>query len=272
METTKVSFTAKDVMALRRKTGLGMMDCKNALAESNGDMTAAERWLRVKLKGKMDKRTDRVAGEGRIGIAVSGAGAAIVELRTETDFTARNESFVALVDDVAGAALGMPAGPVTPSDEITKRIDDVRFSSAENVSFARGEKLEGGRFGRYIHHDGKRAALLQVEGDADADETLLTGICQHIVAHVPPPVGIGDQDVPAATLEQIRADAEAEARESGKPAGIVAKIADGRVRKYLQENTLLHQKYVRDDTRTIKDLLPPGLTITRFVRYTVGAE
>ena len=270
METTKVSFTAKDVMALRQKTGLGMMDCKKALTESKGDMTAAEQWLRVKLKGKMDKRTERVAGEGRIGITISGGSAAIVEIRAETDFNARNESFISLVDEVAEAALGMQAGPVSPSDEITKRIDDVRFTSGENVGFARGEKLEGGRFGSYVHHDGKRAALLQVEGEAE--ESLLTGICQHIVAHVPPPMGISDQDVPAATIEQIRADAEAEARESGKPEGIVTKIADGRVRKYVAETTLLNQKYIRDDTRTVKDLLPPGLTIRRFVRYTVGAE
>ncbi len=265
-----MSFTAKDVMTLRQKTGLGMMDCKQALAASNGDMEAAEQWLRVKLKGKMDKRTERAAGEGRIGIAVAGDGAAIIELRTETDFTARNESFVSLVDDVAKAALSLPAGAVEPTESMNKDIDDIRMTTGENVSFARGEHLQGGRFGRYIHHDGKRAALIQIEGEAD--EAVLTGICQHIVAHVPPPVGISGDDVASETVERIRADAVAEAQESGKPAEIAQRMAEGRVRKYLQENTLLNQKFVRDDTKTIKDLLPAGVTIQRFIRYTVGAE
>ncbi len=268
MET--MSFTAKDVMTLRQKTGLGMMDCKQALAASNGDMEAAEQWLRVKLKGKMDKRTERAAGEGRIGIAMTGDGAAIIELRTETDFTARNESFVSLVDELAKAALSLPAGAVEPTESMNKGIDDIRMTTGENVSIARGERLQGGRFGRYIHHDGKRAALIQIEGEAD--EALLTGICQHIVAHVPPPVGISGDDVASETVERIRADAVAEAQESGKPAEIAQKMAEGRVRKFLQENTLLNQKFVRDDTKTIKDLLPAGVTIQRFIRYTVGAE
>jgi elongation factor Ts len=267
MET--MTFTAKDVMTLRQKTGLGMMDCKQALAASNGDMEAAEQWLRVKLKGKMDKRTERAAGEGRIGIAVAGDGAAIIELRTETDFTSRNESFVNLVDDVAKAALSLPAGAVEPTESMKKGIDDVRMTTGENLSFARGERLQGGRFGRYVHHDGKRAALIQIEGEAD--EALLTGICQHIVAHVPPPVGISGDDVASETIDRIRADAVAEAQESGKPAEIAQKMAEGRVRKFLEENTLLNQKFVRDDSKTIKDLLPAGVTVKRFIRYTVGA-
>jgi elongation factor Ts len=272
METTDVSFTAKDVMALRQKTGLGMMDCKKALTECNGDMAAAEEWLRHQLKGKMDARTERPAAEGRIGIAIEGDQAVICEVRTETDFTARNDEFVAVVDDVTRAALGQPAGPIRADDAIAKRIDDARIATKENVSFARGEKLEGGGFGSYIHHDGKRAALVQIEGSADED--LLRGICQHIVAHVPPPLGVTEDDVPADAMDKVRQEAEQEAAESGKPAEIATKIAEGKVRKYIQQNTLLNQMYVKDPTgkTPVKKVLPQGLTVKRFVRYTVGAE
>ena len=159
-----MTFTAKDVMTLRQKTGLGMMDCKAALAENNGDPTAAEEWLRAKRKGKMEQRTERATGEGRIGIAIQGSNAVIVEVRTETDFTARNEDFVKMVEDVTASAMNQPAGDVSADDTIVKRIDDLRIVTGENVNFARGEKLEGGAYGKYLHHDGKRGVLIQVDG------------------------------------------------------------------------------------------------------------
>lgn len=266
-----MSFTPKDVMALREKTGLGMMDCKAALTEANGDMALAEEILRAKLKGKMDTRTERAAGEGRIGIAIEGSDAAIVELRTETDFTARNEEFLSMVEDVARAALKQPVGEVKADETITKRVDDVRIKTNENASFARGEHLQGGTFGSYIHHDGKRGAIVQIEGGA-VDEETLTGICMHIVAHVPPPVGVSADDVPAETIQRIREEGLAEAREAGKPDQIAEKIAEGKVRKYLEEHTLLDQKYVKDPAgkKTVRDLLPPGVTIKTFRRYVVG--
>jgi len=270
MATTEASFTAKDVMALRAKTGLGMMDCKKALTENNGDMTAANAWLREKLKGKMEGRTDRMTGQGRIGIRIDGATAAIVEILTETDFTARNEEFVAMVDDIVGQVIARPAGVVEPDAAITNRIDDVRIKTGENVNYARGEKLEGGAFGKYLHHDGKRAAVIQIQGSADDD--LLTGICQHIVAHVPTPVAVDENGVDAALLERIRAEATQEAIDGGKPAQIVEKIAEGKVRKYLQVHTLVNQMYVKDPSgkTAVKSLLPDGVKITRFLRYTVG--
>jgi elongation factor Ts len=268
MEISTVSFTPKDVMALRQKTGLGMMDCKEALAACNGDAAAAEQWLRNKLKGKMDARTERATGEGRIGIAIDGAKASIVEVRTETDFTARNESFASMVEDVAKLALKAPPGDVTADAAITKRVDDVRITTGENMAFARGTKLEGGGFGSYIHHDHKRGALIQVQGAAPAD--LLKSICQHIVAHVPPPIGVSEADVPAKTLADIRAAAIEEAKAAGKNESIAQKMAEGKARKYLEEHTLLHQKSIQDDSKAIKDLLPKGVTVTKFVRYTVG--
>jgi elongation factor Ts len=187
-------------------------------------------------------------------------------VRTETDFTARNEAFVKTVDEVATAALALPAGDVAATDDMAKQIDDLRITTGENVNFSRGVRLDGGSFGSYLHFDGKRAALVQVEGAADAD--LLKGVCQHIVFH--DPHGISEDDVPAETIDRIRSEAIAAAKESGKPEQIAGKIADGKVRKFLEENTLLHQKYVLDDSKTVREILPGGVTITRFVRYTLG--
>jgi len=262
-----VSFTAKDVMALRQKTGLGMMDCKNALTKNDGDPAAAEQWIREHLKGKMEKRTERSTAEGRIGIKIEGDQAVIIEVQTETDFTARNDAFLTMIKDVTDEAFTMPAGPITANDVITKWVDEIRISTGENANFARGDKVQGGYFGSYLHHDGKRAAIVQIEGSADDD--LLKGICQHIVFHGP--TSISEDDLPAENIEAVKKEAIQEAKDSGKPEQIAEKIAEGKARKYLEQNALLHQKYVHDETQAIKDILPDEVTITRFIRYTLGS-
>ena len=262
-----MSIAAKDVMSLRQKTGLGMMDCKDALKACDGDMTAAEEWIRAKRKGKMDSRTERTTGEGRIAIIVDGGSATIVEVLTETDFTARNSEFLEMMDTVTKEAHAGPTGPVTCSEVMTAAIDTIRIKTGENANFARGEKLEGGNFGQYVHHDGKRACLLQVDGDADA--ATLKGICQHITFY--DPAAITPDDVPADKLEEIRAKAIQEAKDSGKPEEIAQKMSEGKVRKFLEENTLIKQKYVLDESTTVEEVLPDGCTITKFVRYTLGA-
>ncbi|MDG2291598.1 MAG: translation elongation factor Ts, partial [Phycisphaerales bacterium] len=243
------TIAAKDVMALRQKTGLGMMDCKKALQENGGDIEAAENWLREKRKGKMDTRTERTTGEGRIGITIDGAKAAIVEIQTETDFTAKTDAFIEATDAITSIALAQDAGDVSADDAMTKYIDDLRITTGENVNFARGVRLDGGSFGSYVHHDGKRACLIQVEGDAPADA--LKGVCQHIVFH--DPLGIDSDDVPADKIETIRSSALQEAKDTGKNDEIAGKMADGKVRKYLEENTLVAQKYVLDENMTVAD-------------------
>lgn len=275
MEATTVSFTPKDVMKLREKTGLGMMDCKAALTEANGDMAKAEEILRAKMKGKMDTRTERATAEGRVAVVIEGNDAAIVEVQCETDFTARNADFIKMVNDVAKLALKAPPGPVQASDTIKKRVDDVRITTGENMHFARGEHLRGSAgtvFGSYVHHDNKRGAVMQVEGTPPAAD-VLTGVSMHIVGHHPTPIGVDQKDVPAATIETIRQSALAEAKESGKPEQIVQKIAEGKVRKYLEENTLLDQKYVRDPSgkQSVREALGKEAKVVRFVRYVVGA-
>ena len=120
--------------------------------------------------------------------------------------------------------------------------------------------------GHYIHHDGKRACLLQLDGEVETD--IAKGVCQHIVFH--DPLGISADDVSPEQIEQIRADAIQEAKETGKNDEIAQKMADGKVRKHLQENTLLAQKYVLDESKTIQDILPDGVNVTAFTRYTLG--
>ncbi|MFO0872654.1 MAG: translation elongation factor Ts [Phycisphaerales bacterium] len=267
------NVSAKDAMTLRQRTGLGIMDCKSALAETNGDMKAAEALLRERMKGKMDTRTDRAAGEGCIAIAIEpkGAKASIFELRAETDFTARNEKFRAMANDIARMALAAPAGAVNASDAMKARIDDVRITTGENISLARGEVLAAAAapaFATYLHHDGKLGVLLQFDGPMPAD--LGTGICQHIAAHVPTPQAIDEAGMAHETVAAYQQAATEEAKQSGKPAEIAAKIAQGKMRKFFEENTLLGQKYVKDDKKSVKELLPAGVRITRFLRYQVG--
>ena len=268
MSTTDVH--AKDVMALRQKTGLGMMDCKKALIEAGGDAAVAEEALREKLKGKMDTRADRAAGEGCITIVIDGDKAVILEMRAETDFTARNDSFRDMSATIAAAAIKGGDGDIELGDAERKLLDDVRITTGENLSMARGVKLSGGSFGSYLHHDSKLGVLLQFEGDVPED--VATGICQHVAAHVPTPIAVDQTGLPPELVALKMGEAKAEAENSGKPPEIAEKIAQGKIRKFYEEVTLLGQKFVRDETKQIKELLPAGTTLKAFVRYQVGAE
>jgi elongation factor Ts len=266
MET--VNIDAKLVMALRNNTGLGFGDCRAALTETGGDLAKAEALLRERLKGKMDARSDRAAGEGCIAIAIDGAKATIVEVRAETDFTAKNEEFRAMAGELATMSLALGAGAVTITAPMTARLDTVRIKTGENISFARGTRLDGGSFAKYIHHDHKLGVLLQFDGPLT--EELATGICQHIAAAVPTPMAVDEHGLPADLVATKREEARKEAAESGKPADIVEKMAGGKLRKYFEETTLLGQKFVKDDKKSVREILPKGVTITSFMRFRVG--
>lgn len=261
-------ISAKEVMALRNKTGLSMMECKKALVETGGDVAAAEEALRKKMKGKMDTRTDRVAGEGRVAIAIEGGKASIVELRAETDFTAKNEAFGNAADAVAKLAVSEPAGEIATNDAMTKVVDELRISTGENVSVARAETLEGGTFGTYVHHDGKTAVLVQCEGDVPND--VMRDICMHITAAVPRPEGVTRDDVPAEVIEKEKRLAKEMAMEQGKPEEIAEKIVEGKVNKLYEDLALVEQAFVKDPNVKIKELLPAGTSVKAFRRWQVG--
>ncbi len=268
-----MTIDAKDVMTLRARTGLGMMDCKQALAETKGDLTAAEDWLRKKLKGKMDARASRAAGEGAIVIEVSkdGRAASIVELRAETDFTARNEKFVGAAQQIAQEALKAPAGDVSPTPAMQKVVENIRITTGENASIARVHTLKGGgstMFGLYRHHDGKTGVLIQGEGSVSAD--LLRDVGMHITAAAPRPQGVTQNDIPGHIIERERKFALEEAMESGKPKEIAEKMVEGKMRKFFEGVALLEQPFVKDPEKKVKALLPKGGSIVAFLRWSVG--
>jgi elongation factor Ts len=266
-----MAISAKDVQALRRRTGLGMMECKKALEQTDGDADAAIELLRTKLKGKMDERADREAVEGVIAVASNGGSVTVVEVNTETDFTARNEAFVDAADKIAAAALEADEGEIQPSDAITEHIDQIRITTKENASFRRGHKLVGPTVGHYVHHNKQLGVVVTADGPID-DQTL-TGVCQHIAAHVPTPIAIDESGLPDDVKAKAMADAKAEAIESGKPEQIADKIAQGKYRKWVNDHTLLGQQYVRDmeGKSTVADILPKGAKILNFIRYAVGS-
>jgi elongation factor Ts len=267
-------ISAKDVMKLRNATGLSMMECKKALVEAGGDFEKAEDLLRKKLKGKMDARTDRAAGEGRIAIAISDtqAAGAIIELRAETDFTAKNEKFIKLAGEIARLALKEHAGDVAATAAMNKMIDELRIQTGENCSYARGHKLAGSEgkssFGSYVHHDGKTGVLIQAEGSI-GDDTL-RDICMHVTAAVPRPAGISAADVPAAVVEKERRFRVEQAMESGKPKEIAEKMVEGGMRKFFEEIALLEQPFIKDPMKKVKDIVGKDATITAFLRWQVG--
>jgi elongation factor Ts len=270
-------ISAKDVMNLRNRTGLPMMDCKEALTQNGGDVTAAEDWLRKKLKGKMDKRTERAAGEGRIAVATDGGRgvATIVELRAETDFTAKNEKFVGAARKIAEMAMSAQGGgELQASPEMTALVDDLRISTGENCAVARVHKVVGEpgttAFGSYIHHDGKTGVLIHATGSI-SDETLRE-IGMHITASPTRPLGVTAEQIPAPIVERERKFRIEQAMESGKPKEIAEKMVEGGMRKFYEEVALLEQPFIKDETKKVKDVLGKDGTIVAFYRWAVGEQ
>jgi elongation factor Ts len=265
-----MEISAAVVMKLRNQTGLSMMECKKALVEASGDMAKAEDILRKSMKGKLDAKGDKPAGEGRIAVAIGPASASIVELRANTDFTAKNDAFVNLTTQLANAALKAPAGAFTPAGADASAIDNIRIQTGETISLARGQHIAGGpgvKFGQYVHHDGKTGALVKVTGEI-SDEALRQ-ICMHIVAAVPSPKGVNPSDVPAEIVEKERKFRLEQAMESGKPKEIAEKMVEGGMRKFFEEVALLEQPYVIDPSKKVKDIVGKA-TVNGFWRWAVG--
>ncbi len=267
-----MAITAKDVMALRQRTGLGMMECKKALADAEGDVEQAVALLRERVGGKIDERQTE-AGEGAIAAAVDNGNVAMIELLSETDFAARNDKFVTAAKQLAELAVKSGGTEVTP--DMKAIVDDLRITIKENISLGRIVRLSGQKVGSYVHHNGKLGAVVTAEGEIGDD--LLRGICQHLIAAdnqglLATPLAVDEAGLPAEALEQARAAAVEEAQASGKPPEIAEKIATGKVRKWVDDHTLLGQVYVRemDAKKPIRDYLPQGAKITGFARLQIG--
>jgi elongation factor Ts len=273
------TISAAAVKALRDRTNAPMMDCKAALTEAEGNMDKAVDILRKKNSAIQAKKGEREMAEGRIAIYHDPAQqvGAIVEMRCESAPVAKSKEFAALANDVAKqVALKSPASieallaqPFVgdPKHTVNERISEVVGLIRENMRPARMTRLTG-QLGSYIHHDFQTGVLLQVEGP-QADPELLRGICMHITAKNP--VAARREDVPAPVLEKEKEIARTQAAATGKPANIVEKIAEGKLKTWLAENVLVEQPFVKDDSKTVGQMLQgAGLKLIRFVRYKVG--
>jgi elongation factor Ts len=267
-----MAITAKDVQALRQATGLGMMECKEALKETDGDVEKAKDLLRQRGLAKMDSRADRDSAEGRVSVAVNeqGTKACVVEINTETDFTAGNEAFKSMVDKIALLGLEQDRGDLEKTDAMQTLIDEVRLTTKENVQFGKGRILGGSdlHVGGYLHFTGKIGVIVELDGAASPE--LIKDLCMHISAVTPTPQGLTEEEIPAETVEHEKQIAKAQAMEQGKPENIAEKMVEGKIRKYYDDVVLPRQKFIKDEKQQIKDILPKGVTITGFARLAVG--
>jgi elongation factor Ts len=273
-------ITASMVMDLRSRTGLPMMECKKALAETGGDAAKAEELLRVRSGARASKAADRIAAEGVIGafVAADGKTGAMVEVNCETDFVARNADFVAFARKLAQVVA--EKNPADAASLSASALDSGTVESArqalvqkigENVSIRRFVRISTpGRLAQYLHGGGRIGVTVAYEG---GDEQTGKDIAMHVAASVASvrPLCVARDQVPKDLIERERAIYAAQAAESGKPADIVAKMVDGRINKFLSEVTLLGQPFVKNPDLSIeKYLKSKGASVTGFELYVVG--
>jgi elongation factor Ts len=261
-----MEITAAMVKELREKSGAGMMDCKKALAETNGDMEAAIDWLRAKGIAKADKKSGRTAAEGLIGIVSAGHKAVVVEVNSETDFVARNDAFQDLVRGIAQVALSTDgtveavAAATYPATgkSVSDSIKDAIATIGENMALRRSAKLEveHGVVATYIHNAagdgiGKLGVLVALK--SVGDKAVLTSIGRQVAMHVAAtnPLAIRAEEVDQAAADRERAIFIEQARASGKPDSIIEKMVDGRMRKFFEEVALLSQAFVVNPDLTV---------------------
>lgn len=270
-------ITASLVKELRERTGAGMMDCKKALTQTDGNIEAAIDYLRENGIAKAAKKADRIAAEGLSYIEVKGNKAVILEINSETDFVAKNEKFVALVKNVANAILA--AEPKSLEEALQVQAEGGTVEAVINEGIATiGEKLslrrfevlyktDADAFGAYSHMGGRIGVLTLIEGSTD--EQAAKDVAMHIAALAPR--YLDESEVPADALEHEKKVLTEQALNEGKPANIVEKMIVGRINKFLEEITVVKQKFVKDDSLTVeKFVASKGGKLAKFVRYEVG--
>ena len=270
-------ITASLVKELRERTGAGMMDCKKALQQTDGNIEAAIDYLRENGIAKAAKKADRIAAEGLSYIEVKGNKAVILEINSETDFVAKNEKFVALVKNVADAILAAEPKNVEEALQVQAEggtveavINEGIATIGEKLSLRRFEvltKTDADAFGAYSHMGGRIGVLTLIEGSTDAEAA--KDVAMHIAALAPK--YLDESEVPADVLEHEKKVLTEQALNEGKPANIVEKMIVGRINKFLEEITVVKQKFVKDDSFTVeKFVASKGGKLAKFVRYEVG--
>ena len=275
-------ISAAAVKTLRDQTGAGMMDCKRALGDADGDAEKAIELLRERGLAKAGKRAGRATSEGTVGIALDGGCAGLVELGCETDFVAKTDEFqgaaveiaqavaasdsVSTVDDALRCALG--------GGSVEDQVGAVASKVGENVVLKRVARIhvDTGTAGGYVHAGGKLGVVVGVasESGADVDPGLAKDIAMHVAATDPTPIAVDRDGVAVDLVEKERELLTRQAEQSGKPANVIERIVDGRMGKFYQEFCLLEQAFVKDPDKSVGDLLPEGASVTGFARFKVG--
>jgi len=269
-----MAITAALVKDLRERTGSGMMECKKALVETDGDVDAAIDLMRKKGALKAGAKSSRIAAEGLVSIAKEGNKIAIVEVNSETDFVAKGDDFIGFVD--ALAALVMKHKPADLDALSSLKLADTDVETARKELIAKiGENINIRRFSSidssnvvsdYLHSNSRVGTIIEVEG---GDEGLARDIAMHITASKP--ICISESEVPEEVKNKEKEIFVSQAAESGKPANIVEKMVQGKMNKFLKEITLLGQSFIKDTDKTIAQLLADSnATVKSFTRYEVG--
>lgn len=271
-----MEITASMVKELREATGAGMMDCKKALSECNGNMDEAANWLREKGIAKSAKKESRIAAEGLANIYIEGNKAVVVEVNSETDFVSKNDEFKAMIDEIGNAilkgsaktmdeALALPSSEGTIQDLIVAKVAKI----GEKLSFRRFEvveKTDSDNFGAYLHMGGKIAVLVVTEG---ATEEVAKDVAMQAAAMKPKYVFV--EDVPAEVLEEEKKVLKEQAMNEGKPAEIAEKMVAGRINKFYKEICLTKQAFIKDGDIDVETYVKNNKgTIKSMVRYEVG--
>jgi elongation factor Ts len=260
-------FTAKDVQALRQSSGAGMMDAKKALVENDGDMEKAAEWLREKGLAKAASRSDRDNSQGTVALAEGDGAAATALVKSETDFVATSDDFVALVQQVADAALVDPDGA---ADSVKDRIDELKVTLKENIEpgdVVRYEAAAGNVLGTYLHKQSGRGVLgvlVELTGD---DAELAHDLAVHIA--FAKPLYTTRDEVPADEVEAQRATLQTKAEASGKPEQAWTKMVEGQLTAWFAETVLLDQKFAKDDKQTVQKVLGDA-SVVRFSLIGIG--
>ncbi len=273
-----MAFTAKDVMALREKTGAGVMDCKKALTDADGDMEKAADLLRERGIAKADKKASRIAAEGIVSCYVDGNIGVLVELNCESDFVAKNPKFAAIAEEVAKVIVKDNPADVDALLACNCSEGTVEEFLKSNIAVI-GEKIAVRRFTRYetdgflasyIHLGGKLGVMLDMAGEAtDAAKETAHDITLQIA--FTKPAYLTKEEVSAETLEKEKTVLKQQAMNEGKPEAIAEKMVMGRIKKFYDENCLLEQAFIKDDSKKINELVKAANTsITKFVFYVMG--
>ena len=271
-----MAITAAQVKELREMTGAGMMDAKKALTETDGDMDAAVDWLRTKGLAKAAKKSGRTAAEGLVAVKVEGGTGVAVEVNAETDFVAKNAEFQAMVTDIAGAAINVSDVDALKAADVDGKtvetlITDKIAKIGENMTLRRMASVEAENVVSYVHNAaadgmGKIGVLVAMNG---GDEAFGRQVAMHIAAANP--AALNEDALDAAFVEKERQVQIDIARESGKPEQVIEKMIEGRMKKFLAENTLLGQAFVVNPDLTVEAAAKEaGATIVAYVRMEVG--